>query len=137
MVDGEFAPLHEKIKTAISTVSNQTIKYLINTHFHGDHTGGNAPFAKDGVTIVAEVNVRNRLAAGTTPQIWMAAFDPEAAKQGKDASFPGFWLPFQDIASGNHIAQWVTRVVRQGCQDRSQCEASEECIDTVCRPSVK
>ena len=35
-------------------VSNQPIKYLINTHFHGDHTGGNEPFAKDGVTIVAE-----------------------------------------------------------------------------------
>jgi cyclase len=66
MVDGEFAPLHDKIKDAISTVSNQTIKYLINTHFHGDHTGGNAPFARDGVTIVAEVNVKNRLAAGTT-----------------------------------------------------------------------
>jgi glyoxylase-like metal-dependent hydrolase (beta-lactamase superfamily II) len=66
MVDGEFAPLHDKIKDAISTVSNQTIKYLINTHFHGDHTGGNAPFAKDGVTIVAEVNVKNRLAGGTT-----------------------------------------------------------------------
>jgi cyclase len=66
MVDGEFAPLHDKIKTAIFTISNQTIKYLINTHFHGDHTGGNAPFAKDGVIIVSEVNVKNRLAAGTT-----------------------------------------------------------------------
>jgi cyclase len=66
MVDGEYAPLHDKIKAAIATVSNQPIKYLINTHFHGDHTGGNEPFAKDGVTIVSEVNVKNRLAAGTT-----------------------------------------------------------------------
>ena len=66
MVDSEYAPLHDKIKAAISTVSNQPIKYLINTHFHGDHTGGNAPFAKDGVTVVAEINVKNRLAAGTT-----------------------------------------------------------------------
>ena len=66
MVDGEYAPLHDKIKAAISTVSNQPIKYLINTHFHGDHTGGNEPFAKDGVTIVSEINVKNRLAAGTT-----------------------------------------------------------------------
>src|SRR6202140_1199265 len=66
MVDGEYAPLHEKIKAAIATVSNQPIKYLVNTHFHGDHTGGNEPFAKDGVAIVAEVNVKNRLAAGTT-----------------------------------------------------------------------
>ena len=66
MVDGEFAPLHDKIKAAISTVSNQPIKYLINTHYHGDHTGGNEPFAKDGVTVVSQINVRNRLAAGTT-----------------------------------------------------------------------
>jgi cyclase len=66
MVDGEYAPLHDKIRAAIATVSNPPIKYLVNTHFHGDHTGGNEPFAKDGVTIVAEVNVKNRLAAGTT-----------------------------------------------------------------------
>ena len=66
MVDGEFAPLHDKIKAAVATVSNQPIKYLINTHFHGDHTGGNEPFAKDGATVVSEINVKNRLAAGTT-----------------------------------------------------------------------
>ena len=65
MVDGEFAPLHDKIKAAISAISNQPIKYLINTHFHGDHTGGNEPFAKDGVTVVSEINVKTRLAAGT------------------------------------------------------------------------
>jgi len=66
MVDGEFAPLHDKIKAAIALVSSQPVRYLINTHFHGDHTGGNEPFAKDGATVVAEVNVKNRLAAGTT-----------------------------------------------------------------------
>src|ERR1700694_4003202 len=51
MVDGEYAPLHDKIKAAISAVSNQPIKYLIDTNFHADHTGGNEPFAKDGVTV--------------------------------------------------------------------------------------
>src|ERR1700719_891289 len=66
MVDGEYAPLHDKIKAAIAVISNQPIKYLINTHFHGDHTGGNAPFASDGVTVVAHINVRKRLEAGTT-----------------------------------------------------------------------
>ena len=66
MVDSEYAPLHDKIRAAIATVSNQPIRYLINTHFHGDHTGGNEPFAKDGVTIVAHDNVKKRLAAGTT-----------------------------------------------------------------------
>jgi cyclase len=66
MVDGEFAPLHDKIKAAIALVSSQPIKYLINTHFHGDHTGGNEPFAKDGAVVVAEIDVKTRLAAGTT-----------------------------------------------------------------------
>jgi glyoxylase-like metal-dependent hydrolase (beta-lactamase superfamily II) len=66
MVDGEFAPLHDKIKAAIAAVSSLPIKYLVNTHFHGDHTGGNEPFAKDGVTIISEVNVKKRLEAGTT-----------------------------------------------------------------------
>jgi glyoxylase-like metal-dependent hydrolase (beta-lactamase superfamily II) len=78
MVDGEFAPLHDKIKAAISIVSNQPIKYLINTHFHGDHTGGNAPFARDGVTIVSEINVKNRLAAGTTNGLTGAKTPPAA-----------------------------------------------------------
>ena len=41
MVDGAVAPLHDKIKAAIAAISPLPIKYLINTHFHGDHTGGN------------------------------------------------------------------------------------------------
>jgi cyclase len=65
-VDGEYAPLHDKIKAAIAVVSNQPIKYLINTHFHGDHTGGNEPFARDGATVVAEASVKKRLEASTT-----------------------------------------------------------------------
>ena len=44
MVDGQFAPLHDKIKAAVATISNLPIKYLINTHYHGDHTGGNESF---------------------------------------------------------------------------------------------
>jgi glyoxylase-like metal-dependent hydrolase (beta-lactamase superfamily II) len=66
MVDTQFAPLHDKIKAAIEKISPLPIKYVINTHFHGDHTGGNASFHKDGATIVAHDNVRIRLAAGTT-----------------------------------------------------------------------
>ena len=65
-VDGEFAPLHDKIKAAVDKLSGgKPIKYLINTHFHGDHTGGNAPFAKDGTTIVAHKNLAMRLEHGS------------------------------------------------------------------------
>ena len=76
MVDGEYAPLHDKIKAAISTVSNLPIKYLVNTHFHGDHTGGNEPFAKDGAAVVSEINVKTRLAAGTTNGLTGAKVPP-------------------------------------------------------------
>jgi cyclase len=65
MVDSQFAPLSDKIKAAIEAVSPLPVKYLINTHFHGDHTGGNANFAKDGATVVAHDNIRVRLAGGT------------------------------------------------------------------------
>lgn len=82
MVDGEFAPLHDKIKAAIEKVTDQPIRYLVNTHFHGDHTGGNALFHKDGATIVANVNVRNRLAAGTTNGL-TGAKTPPAQRVGR------------------------------------------------------
>src|ERR1700726_1126924 len=66
MVDTQFAPLHDKIKAAIAAISPLPIKYVINTHYHGDHVGGNAAFHKDGATIVAHDNIRIRMAAGTT-----------------------------------------------------------------------
>ena len=65
MIDSQFAPLSDKIKAAIKAISPLPIKYLVNTHFHGDHTGGNDNFAKDGAIVVAHDNIRVRLAAGT------------------------------------------------------------------------
>src|SRR5277367_501151 len=89
MVDGEFAPLHDKIKAAIAVVSSEPIKYLINTHFHGDHTGGNEPFARDGVTIVSEINVRNRLAAGTTNGLTGVKTPPAPAEALPSKTYTG------------------------------------------------
>jgi cyclase len=66
-VDTEFAPLHDKIKAEIDRLSGgKPIKYVINTHFHGDHTGGNGGFAKDGATVVAHRNLALRLEHGST-----------------------------------------------------------------------
>ncbi len=67
-VDTEFAPLHDKIKAATDKAcGNKPTKFVINTHFHGDHTGGNGEFAsKDKVTVVAHRNLALRLEHGTT-----------------------------------------------------------------------
>ena len=66
MVDTQFAQLSDKIKAAIKAISSQPIKYIVNTHFHGDHTGGNENFQRDGAVVLAQDNIRVRLAAGTT-----------------------------------------------------------------------
>ena len=64
MIDDQFAPLSEKLTAAIRTLSQKPIRMLINTHVHGDHTGGNENFGKMGIDIVAHDNVRVRLARG-------------------------------------------------------------------------
>ena len=61
MVDSQFAPLTEKIVAAIKQINPGPIRFLINTHVHGDHTGGNANLGKMGVTIIARPQLRARL----------------------------------------------------------------------------
>ena len=61
VIDDEYAPLTERIVAAIRTFSDGPIRFLINTHWHGDHTGGNGNFAEQGVVIFAQDNVRERL----------------------------------------------------------------------------
>jgi len=61
VIDNQFAPLSNKINGAIKTLDPAEIKFLINTHLHGDHSGGNENFKKMGVTIVAHDQVRERM----------------------------------------------------------------------------
>ncbi|WP_417799532.1 MBL fold metallo-hydrolase [Tenacibaculum sp.] len=61
MIDDQFAPLSKKILATIKTITTKPITYLINTHWHGDHTGGNANFQKEGAVIVSHENVRKRM----------------------------------------------------------------------------
>ena len=61
VIDDQFAPLTDKIRAAITAISDKPVRFLLNTHWHGDHTGGNENFAKAGVAIVAHDNVRRRM----------------------------------------------------------------------------
>jgi glyoxylase-like metal-dependent hydrolase (beta-lactamase superfamily II) len=61
MIDDQFAPLSNKINGAIKTIDPGTIRFLVNTHVHGDHSGGNENFKKMGTTIVAHDLVRERM----------------------------------------------------------------------------
>jgi cyclase len=61
VVDDELAPLTAKLKTILGTLSKKPVRFVINTHWHGDHTGGNAALGGAGALIVAHDNVRKRL----------------------------------------------------------------------------
>src|SRR5262249_62208748 len=60
MVDTQFAPLSEKIMAAVKKVSNSQIKFIVDTHVHGDHTGGNENFAKTGAVLLSRDQLRAR-----------------------------------------------------------------------------
>ena len=68
IVDDQFAPLADKIQASLKSlgITDKPVRFVINTHYHGDHTGGNAPFSSAGSTVIAQDNVRKRLESGGT-----------------------------------------------------------------------
>jgi cyclase len=78
IIDDQFAPLAPKIKTALKGISNKPVRFVINTHWHGDHVGGNSQFGTDS-TIIAQENVRKRMQEGsTTPDRTVKPYPKEA-----------------------------------------------------------
>jgi glyoxylase-like metal-dependent hydrolase (beta-lactamase superfamily II) len=67
MVDSQFAPLTDKIVAAIKQISDGRIRFMVNTHVHPDHTGGNENLAKLGVTLLSRDQLRSRLGSGQRP----------------------------------------------------------------------
>ena len=83
IVDDQYAPLADKIQAALKDVTDKPIRFIINTHYHGDHTGSNEFFQKQA-PIIAHDNVRKRLEAGGTAG-YLASIQFPAEPQPKAA----------------------------------------------------
>ena len=79
MIDDQFAPLVPKIKAAIARITPKPVQFVMNTHFHFDHTGGNEAFGKEGAWIVAHDNVRRRMSSDQVMS-FIGARQPSSAK---------------------------------------------------------
>jgi len=66
LVDSMYAQMNQKIVAALAAISNQPVRYVVNTHLHGDHTAGNAAMAQRGAVIVSHENTRKRMAGQQT-----------------------------------------------------------------------
>ena len=67
LIDDKFAPLAPKIEAALKTISDKPVRFIMNTHYHGDHSDGNSAFGAKA-TIIAHENTRKRMAAGHPPE---------------------------------------------------------------------
>jgi cyclase len=83
IVDDQYAPLADKIEAALKGITDKKIRFIINTHYHGDHTGGNAIFQKEA-PVIAHDNVRKRLEEGLTAGN-LGSLKFEAKPQPKEA----------------------------------------------------
>ena len=92
LVDDQYAPLTPKILGAVKTVDPDPVAFVINTHWHRDHTGGNENLGKAGAVIVAHANVRKRMSA-----------DQFSARFGKTAASPTAALPVVTFGEGVSI----------------------------------
>ena len=70
LIDDQYAPLTERIRAKIAEIHEGPVRFVLNTHWHGDHTGGNENFGESGALIVAHDNVRERMAIENVSTIW-------------------------------------------------------------------
>jgi glyoxylase-like metal-dependent hydrolase (beta-lactamase superfamily II) len=115
IVDDQFAPLTGKIQQAITDLGGQPVKYLVNTHWHFDHAGGNENFGNAGAIILAQDNVRRRLAAGgtvvgnVTPPAPAAALPVITYSQGLSFHFNGDTIDVMFLGGGHTDGDSVVR----------------------------
>ncbi len=89
LIDDQFAPLTDKILAAVNSVDPDPVKFVVNTHWHGDHSGGNENLGKAGAVIIAHDNVRRRMSV-----------DQFSKRFGKTAASPKLALPVVTFGEG-------------------------------------
>lgn len=106
VVDDQYAPLGDRILAALRELAPGPVRYVVNTHFHQDHTGGNEVMARAGALLVAHENVRHRLATAQVVERWGS--EPLAFEAAPDSGLPV--LTFEDALTF-HVDGEVVRVV--------------------------
>ena len=81
LVDDQYAPLTDRIQAAVAEITDRPVRFVLNTHWHGDHTGGNENLAGEGALLIAHDNVRRRMSSGQ----FMEFFDREVPPAPADA----------------------------------------------------
>lgn len=107
IVDDQFAPLAEKISAALATLNPGKLKFVLNTHHHGDHTGGNAVFGAAGATIVAHANVRGRLVADEN--VSASAYPVITFDESASVHFNGEEITLTHIGPGHTNGDTIVR----------------------------
>jgi glyoxylase-like metal-dependent hydrolase (beta-lactamase superfamily II) len=79
LIDDQYAPLTGKILAAVKELTPEPVRFVVNTHYHGDHTGGNENLGEAGALLVAHENVRRRMAAGTFMKAFNRQVEPAPA----------------------------------------------------------
>ena len=91
VIDDQFAPLTDKILAAIGAITSEPVRFVFNTHWHGDHTGGNENLAGVGAVIVAHENVRERLSMDQVLE--RVGREPAPTRPPRRARFPSSRSP--------------------------------------------
>src|SRR6266478_7228815 len=135
IVDDQFAPLADKIQAALKElrITDKPVRFVINTHYHGDHTGGNVPFNKAGSTLIAQDNVRKRLETGGTAgnggSIKMDAMEKTTAQLPADVKvIPGHGAlsNLDDVRAFTKMLKETSAVVQKALNDHKTLDQMKQ-----------
>ncbi|MHC4831362.1 MAG: MBL fold metallo-hydrolase [Planctomycetota bacterium] len=129
LVDTQFAPLHDKIREAVAELGPGAVRFVLNTHWHGDHVGGNEPFGKKGAVIVAHVNVRERMSTEQFMEAFQRKVEPSPPKalpvvtfrEGIDFRWNGQTIDVRHVPQAHTDGDSIVRFVEANVLHMGDC----------------